>query len=108
MCKAISPASFLAMSFRKTKKKKLTYKQLEDCRIKVTHVSADENEHYDVNWNHDSYLFTMGFYSPIFRDEGLCISCDHDELNRFYDLMISDLEGEEIERLSAALGVARK
>ena len=103
MCKAISPASFLALTFKSSKKKRVSYRQLEQFRIKVTHVSSSGDEPYDVDWSHDSYLYTMGFYSPVFREEGLGIACDMGVLDKYYDDIISDLASSEIESLSSAL-----
>ena len=103
MCKALTPASFLALTFKSSRKRRLSYQQLERCRVRVTHVCTPDNEPYDVDWSHDSYLYTMGFYSPIFKEDRAGIACDFAQLDKFYELIISDLGKREIASLQSAL-----
>lgn len=99
MCKSISPASFLALAFSRSKKEKMTYSELEACRGKITSVRSQSGEAFDVDWSHDAVRFAMGFYSPIFRDDGADILCNQKTLEKYYVRMVSSLPKGDLDRL---------
>ncbi len=99
MCRAISPASFLALAFKKKQKASLPYDELECLRCKLTALISSDGEKYDVDWSHDSYLFTMGFYAPIFKDDGKSMTCNMSQLENYFNAIVSDLMDEEVEKL---------
>lgn len=99
MCKAMTPASFLAVSFKKRKTKSLSYANLECIRQKISVVKTENGEPYDVDWNHDSFQFAMGFYAKVFRRADDGIECDLQSLDTFYDSLVSALPSEDVHRL---------
>lgn len=99
MCKAIAPASFLAVSFKKRKTKTLSYSNLESIRQKMSAVTTENGEPYDVDWNHDSFQFAMGFYANVFKRAGDGIECNFQNLDVFYDSLISALPAEDVRKL---------
>ena len=104
MCKALSPSVFLAISFSMTKKKEMRYEELEIIRQKlIKMISEDGHGTYDVDWGHDAVQFALGFYSPVFCEKEDGISCNQDELNKYYSKLLSGLEEQEIEHLEKAL-----
>lgn len=102
MCRSISPASFLAIVFNKRRSASIAYSDLEACRQKMVGMRAGLNESYDVDWNHDSFLFTLGFYAPVFQDEGADMKCDLEALDKYFSVITSDIPPEDVERLESA------
>ena len=103
MCRAISPASFLALAFRKSKKASLPYAELESLRCKLTALTSSNGENYDVDWSHDSYLFTMGFYAPVFQDDGKAMTCNKTNLGKYFNAIVSELTDREVVALENAM-----
>ncbi len=102
MCRAISPASFLAMAFKKRRSPTIAYSELEACRQKMVVLGSSSNESYDVDWNHDSLLFTLGFYAPVFQDEGADMKCNLEALDKYFSVITSDIPRADVERLESA------
>ena len=57
---------------------------------------------YDVDWNHDSFLFTLGFYAPVFQDEGEDMKCNLEVLDKFFSIITSDIPREDVVQLELA------
>ncbi len=104
MCKALSPSVFLAIIFSQSKKNEMRYEDLEVLRKRLTQVKcADSHEAYDVDWGHDAVQLAMGFYSPLFSEESDGISCNQDELQKYYSKLLSGLQEQELKKLEQAL-----
>lgn len=83
MCKALSPASFLAVAFRESKRGELDYGWLNAYRTSVRSVKV-AGESVDVIWDHDSVNYTMGFFSPVFSTDENGVQCNLDALNHHF------------------------
>jgi len=105
MCKALSPSVFLALAFSQSNKDLMKYEELERMRKVITQLKSSDHETYEVDWRHDSVQFAMGFYSPVFHEEPDGVSCNQDELKRYYPQLLSHLadtgEKEKLERAFA-------
>lgn len=102
MCKSISPAVFLALAFHKRRSSSIAYSDLEIFRKKMARIKLESTDGYDVDWNHDSFLFTLGFYAPVFQDEGADMRCNLKELDKYYQTITSNIPLEDISRLEFA------
>lgn len=101
MCRSISPASFLAIAFNKRRSASIAYSDLEACRQKMVGLRVGLSESYDVDWDHDSFLFTLGFYAPVFQDEGADMKCNLEALDKYFSIITSDIPREDVERLES-------
>ncbi len=101
MCRSISPASFLAIAFNKRRSASIAYSDLEACRQKMVGLRDGSSESYDVDWDHDSFLFTLGFYAPVFQDEGADMKCNLEALDKYFSVITSDIPREDVERLES-------
>lgn len=101
MCKAVSPAAFLALTFTALKTDRIHYSMLDGYRSLLRRQKTTRgNVPYDVAWNHDSYNFTMGFYSPVFKEfDDSGIECNRERLKHFYDTLTADIPQDDKERL---------
>lgn len=83
MCKALSPASFLAVAFRASNRDELDYGWLNSYRTFMRSAKF-AGETIDVLWDHDSVNYTMGFFSPIFSASESGVRCDRNALNLYF------------------------
>lgn len=96
MCKALSPASFLAVAFYSSKQEELDYGWLNAYRTSMRAEKLD-GESVDVSWDHDSVNYTMGFFSPIFSATASGVRCNLEVLNIYF----KDITQEMDEKLLA-------
>lgn len=102
MCKSISPAVFLALVFKKRRSHSIAYSDLEVYREKMARIKLESTDGYDVDWNHDSFLFTLGFYAPVFQDDGANMRCNLKELDKYFRIITSSIPQEDISQLEFA------
>lgn len=90
----LSPACFLAIAFHKSKRNFLTYDWLNNYRLKIREKS---NNKIDVDWDHDSVNYTMGFFSPIFSSNYNGVSCNFTALCCYYYDITQEISKKMIE-----------
>lgn len=91
MCRALSPASFLAVAFRASKKEELDYGWLESCRTSMR-AERFAGESVDVSWDHDSVNYTMGFFAPVFSANTNGVHCNLEALDFYFDDITRDID----------------
>ena len=96
MCKPVSPGAFLAIAFNKTKKDNLPYSELEKYRKSLQRIHASDKDTYDVSWDHDSYNFTMRFYSPVFKASPSGVACNLKELKHYFKTLVADIPKDDL------------
>lgn len=84
MCIVLSPASFLAVAFRESKKEDLDYSWLNDY-CKSIQCMELANGPVDVSWDHDSVNYTMGYFSPVFSSNENGVHCNLEVLDLYYE-----------------------
>lgn len=99
MCKPISPGAFLAIAFNKTKKNNLCFSELERYRRELRRIHAPDKDIYDVNWNHDTYNFTLRFYSPVFKAKSSGIECNQRNLSNFFKTLVSGIPEKDLVKI---------
>ena len=91
---SVTPACFLAIAFHKLKKNFIDYEWLNNYRSKIQEQSKNQ---IDVNWDHDSINYTMGFFSPIFSSNDKGVTCNLIALARYYHDIIQEISNKKVE-----------
>lgn len=91
MCRALSPASFLAVAFRASNRDELDYGWLNSYRSSMRAVKFD-GELVDVSWDHDSVNYTMGFFAPVFTASSDGVHCNLEALDLYFDDITRDID----------------
>lgn len=91
MCRALSPASFLAVAFRASHQEELDYGWLNCCRSSMRAVKF-AGESVDVAWDHDSVNYTMGFFAPVFSASTCGVRCNLNALDLYFDDITRDID----------------
>ena len=91
MCKALSPASFLAVAFDLLQREEIEYDWLNIYRSNLRKAQY-KGDDIDVSWDHDMVNYTMGFFAPVFSCTDNGIRCDQDCLKAYYNDIIRDLD----------------
>lgn len=91
MCKALSPASFLAIAFDMVRRDELGYDWLNVYRSFMQSRSYN-GERVDVLWDHDAVNYTMGFFSPLFSCAADGVHCDLESLDVYFEELTCDLD----------------
>lgn len=100
----ISPHCFLAIAFDgEDDADFIAYSKLNEFRDNLRKCPKDGVTIIDVDWNHDSYLMTMGFYGTVFHDDALNVYCKRDMLEQFFDVLIQELSVDELEFVKSHL-----
>lgn len=93
MCKAISPAAFLAVAFKKTNKDCIESRLLLHLKDQVNATTANDGERLGVRWNHETLDCDMNFYSSFFKMESDGIRCNNlEELNAHFDELTAEID----------------
>lgn len=93
MCKALSPASFLAVAFHTSNREELDYGWLNAYRSSMRMIRL-AGESVDVSWDHDSVNYTMGAFSSIFSSNASGVRCDLDALKLYFNDITQEMDGE--------------
>lgn len=91
MCRALSPASFLAVAFNSLQREEIDYDWLNLYRSNLRKIRY-KGEDIDVSWDHDMVNYTMGFFASVFSCTDNGIRCDQDHLRVYFDDIIRDLD----------------
>ena len=68
----------------------------------MVRIKLESTDGYDVDWNHDSFLFTLGFYAPVFQDDGAGMRCNLKELDKYFQIITSSIPQKDIFQLESA------
>lgn len=98
MCKALSPASFLAVAFDSLQREEIDYDWLNLYRSNLRKTQYN-GEDIDVSWDHDMVNYTMGFFAPVFSCTDNGIRCNHDCLKVYFDDIVRELDKKLLKKL---------
>jgi hypothetical protein len=102
MCTYVDVASFLALSFDKAGRERLSFSELHELR------KAVEPDLYDmdavIDWSRDSYMFATGFYGRFFKGDEEGVSCSMlGEMREDLDYITGSVPEEIRSRLEQSL-----
>jgi len=102
MCTYVDVASFLALSFDKAGKDRLSFNELNSLRKAVEpELSAVDAV---IDWSRDSYMFATGFYGRFFQGDEDGVSCTQlAEMHGELDYITGSVPGEIRTQLEEAL-----
>lgn len=102
MCTYVDVASFLALSFDKAGKERLSFTELNSLRKAVEPELSEVDA--VIDWSRDSYMFATGFYGRFFKGDDEGVTCSlFEEMRGELDYITGSVPEEIRSQLEDAL-----